>query len=94
MLAQGAGVALEDAFILARRLRDYNDFQERLCLPDASRARSGVKGGGLEEVLARYDEERLRRSAGNPAVVLSCSHGIIVYTENIRISFWVRITIL
>lgn len=61
MLAQGAGVALEDAFVLARRLRDYNDSQERLGLPGASRARSGVKEGGMEEVLARYDEERLRR---------------------------------
>ncbi|CAM9440378.1 unnamed protein product [Ascophyllum nodosum] len=59
VLAQGAGVALEDAFLLARYLKDYNDSLEHSL--GASKMSTGVKGAGIETVLARYDEERLRR---------------------------------
>ena len=71
VLAQGAGVALEDAFLLARYLKDYNDSLEHSL--GASKMSTGVKGAGIETVLARYDEERLRRSVdrSRPAARIS-----------------------
>lgn len=54
VLAQGAGIALEDAFFLAQRVRELND-SAAIDRPSAS------KEGLVEKVLARYDEERLER---------------------------------
>lgn len=70
MLAQGAGVALEDAFFLAQSIKEFNDDGNRKgCVKNApvtesSVGRTGRQVGdqrGLHEVLSRYDSERLQR---------------------------------
>ncbi|CAM9354549.1 unnamed protein product [Ectocarpus sp. 13 AM-2016] len=58
VLAQGAGVALEDAFFLAQHLKDFNDRQNK----KSTAVTAGEAGDRLEEVLSRYDEERLQRA--------------------------------
>lgn len=66
MLAQGAGVALEDAFILARRVKDWNesvktprDAPPTQTSPPTLALAAG--GEGFEGVLSRYDADRLQR---------------------------------
>ncbi|CAM9951535.1 unnamed protein product [Ectocarpus sp. 12 AP-2014] len=58
VLAQGAGVALEDAFFLAHHLKDFNDRQNKR----SAAVTAGEAGDRLEEALSRYDEERLQRA--------------------------------
>ncbi|CAM9843114.1 unnamed protein product [Ectocarpus sp. 6 AP-2014] len=58
VLAQGAGVALEDAFFLAQHLKDFNDRQNK----KSAAVTAGEAGDRLEEALSRYDEERLQRA--------------------------------
>ncbi|CAN0143679.1 unnamed protein product [Ectocarpus fasciculatus] len=60
VLAQGAGVALEDAFFLAQHLKDLNESQNKGSA--AVTAVAGEAGESLEEALSRYDEERLQRA--------------------------------
>ncbi|CAM9208315.1 unnamed protein product [Ectocarpus sp. 4 AP-2014] len=58
VLAQGAGLALEDAFFLAQHLKDFNDRQNK----KSAAVTVGEAGDRLEEALSRYDEERLQRA--------------------------------
>ncbi|CBJ27286.1 monooxygenase FAD-binding [Ectocarpus siliculosus] len=58
VLAQGAGVALEDAFFLAQHLKDFNGRQNK----KSAAVTAGEAGDRLEEALSRYDEERLQRA--------------------------------
>eukprot|EP00752_Nemacystus_decipiens_P002018 g1936.t1 len=62
VLAQGAGVALEDAFFLARHVENFN--AAAISAPQAPKPETeGLAAAreGLEQALARYDADRLKR---------------------------------
>ncbi|CAM9793747.1 unnamed protein product [Scytosiphon promiscuus] len=71
VLAQGAGVALEDAFFLAQSIKEFNDNGDgRGSVSSAPAGETSVgrsrrqpgDGKGLQGVLSRYDSERLQRA--------------------------------